>query len=75
MQSALPNPAKASVLENELRKQLDHEIRMEVEFCLTEGLKDFNDLGKTMKNSPTVSLLLYLLTNDSSRALFLLRLC
>jgi len=55
MQSALPNPAKASVLENELRKQLDHEIRMEVEFCLTEGLKDFNDLGKTMKNSPTGS--------------------
>jgi len=50
MQSA-ENPAKPSVIDSELKKQFNHEVCMEVEFCLTTGLGEFDDLSKTMKES------------------------
>ena len=49
-----PDSVQMSVAESEIRKQIGHEIRMELEFCLTEGYKSDPNLLKIYEESQTV---------------------
>jgi len=50
------SPATGSVIASEIRKQLQHEVRMEVEFCLSEeGLAEYSDFAELVQKSPTNS--------------------
>jgi len=50
------NVAEQTVIASEIRKQLQHEVRMEVEFALSEeGLRQFKDIAELVENSPTQS--------------------
>jgi len=50
------DPVASSVTANEIRKQVQHEVRMEVEFVLSEeGLNQFKDIAELVTKSQTQS--------------------
>jgi len=60
----LVNPSKASVVASELRKQLENEIRMEIEYFMTpNGLQENPKLQESLKKSTTSSVPLEELLN------------
>ena len=63
----LVNPSKASVVASELRKQLENEIRMEIEYFMTpNGLQENPKLQESLKKSTTVHFFLILCSNVKS---------
>jgi len=55
MEQVLENPTKASVVASELRKQLENDIRMEIEYFLSpSGLREHPKMQETLKSNATV---------------------